>query len=226
MDISPDSPTLDPIAQVTRDSFHHASQTLCAALPTPAPDTPEDRVRRDNAAVAQVAALLPANADEIGIATQYIAAQAEALECLRLARLPGTEPAQAAQCIARANGMMRQAISARRLLLQVQTLRQKREADPLATDRAAWLEHAAIGLMLQGLGRTPYAPEPESDDEPEVDLAAEAEQYAVIHPRRAALIRSLGGLPPRCDFGPPPPELVHAIVTGNTPHLCALDPPR
>jgi hypothetical protein len=46
-----------------------------------------------------------------------------------------------------------------------------------------------------------------------------------MYPRRAALIRSLGGLPEPCDFGPPEPELVHAIVTGTSPHLRELDIP-
>jgi hypothetical protein len=37
------------------------------------------------------------------------------------------------------------------------------------------------------------------------------------------LIRLLGGLPVHCDFGPPEPELVRAIVTGTSPALRALD---
>ena len=48
--------------------------------------------------------------------------------------------------------------------------------------------------------------------------------YATMYPRRAVLIRARGGLPESCDFGPPRPELVHAIVTGNSPTLLALDP--
>jgi hypothetical protein len=44
----------------------------------------------------------------------------------------------------------------------------------------------------------------------------------VIYPRRAAVIRSLGGLPGKPDFDPPPPELVDAIVTGSSPVLRAL----
>jgi hypothetical protein len=55
------------------------------------------------------------------------------------------------------------------------------------------------------------------------DLVVEADQYAIIHPRRAARIRAIGGLPQPCDFGPPPPELVHAVVTGTTPTLRALE---
>ena len=60
-------------------------------------------------------------------------------------------------------------------------------------------------------------------DEPQPDLAAEAETYAVLYPRRAQLIRRLGGLPSDCNFGPPEPELVQAIVTSTSPALRALD---
>ena len=63
------------------------------------------------------------------------------------------------------------------------------------------------------------------DGEPSFDPAAEAERYAIIYPRRARLIRRLGGLPDDCDFGPPEPELVQAIVAGTSPELRALDGP-
>jgi hypothetical protein len=39
----------------------------------------------------------------------------------------------------------------------------------------------------------------------------------------AALIRGLGGLPAKLDFGPPEPELVAAIVADTGPNLRALD---
>jgi hypothetical protein len=51
-------------------------------------DTPEDAARRDNTAIAHVASLLPANTDEADLAALYVAAQACAMECLRLARVP------------------------------------------------------------------------------------------------------------------------------------------
>jgi hypothetical protein len=68
----------------------------------------------------------------------------------------------------------------------------------------------------------PPAPAPVPQDK--LRELSEAEQYAVIYPRRAAAIRSLGRLPAKPDFDPPPPELVHAIVTGAGPALRALDP--
>jgi hypothetical protein len=225
----------DLALQLPRDSYYQVIHTLRGALPSPVTDSPEDLIRRDNAAIAQIACVLPANADEANIAAQYVAAQAQALDCLRLAHLAGMDLALALKFTAQSAGMMRHAGGARRLLMRVQAVRQKRETNSAALDQAAWIEHCAIGLMAEALGRDApepmaepppaeqRAPEPLPDDEPKFDPVAEAEQYAIIYPRRAALIRSLGGLPARCDFGPPSPELLQAIVTGTSPHLIALD---
>ena len=51
--------------------------------------TPEDLARRDNAAIAQVSCLLPANAAEAVLGAEFVAAHAQAMDCLRLARNPG-----------------------------------------------------------------------------------------------------------------------------------------
>lgn len=49
----------------------------------------------------------------------------------------------------------------------------------------------------------------------------------IIDPHRAAAIRSFGGLPGKPVFDPPPPDLVHAIVTGTGPALQhSTRPPR
>jgi hypothetical protein len=109
-------------------------------------------------------------------------------------------------------------------------VRQKIEADNVATDRAAWTEHCAAGLMAQALpGARPAAmaeppPLPEQPaPEPEADPVAEAEEYAVLYPQRAALIRRLGRVPDNVSFGPPEDRLVRALVTSRTPALLALD---
>jgi hypothetical protein len=47
---------------------------------------------------------------------------------------------------------------------------------------------------------------------------AEADHYATLYPRRAAL-------PAKCDFAPPEAYPVHAIVAGSSPTLRALDSP-
>jgi hypothetical protein len=231
-----DHPEPDLTLQLPRDMYYQLVHTLRTSLPPPIANTQGDLARRDNAAIAQVASLLPANADEANLAAQYVAANAQALDCLRLARMYPNDVSLALKCTAQAASMMRQARGARSLLLRVQAERQKREADNASHDKAAWIEHCAVSLMADALDRTPpapiaqpphppSAPIPEQAVAPQPDPVAEAEQYAIIYPRRAALIRSLGGLPAKCDFGPPLPELVHAIVTGTSPTLCALDSP-
>ena len=220
----------DLTLQLPRDVYYQIVHTLRAGLPPPATDSEENLVRRDNAAIAEVASLLPANAEEVALAAQFVAANAQALDCLRLAREHAADPSRVLKCTAQSASMMRQARGARALLLRVQAVRQKREADGAATDKAAWIEYCAVGLMADALGRNPPAPiaeppppEPEPDDT--FSRLTEAEQYALIYPRRTALIRALGGLPDRCDFGPPAPALVAAIVAGTSPHLRALDVP-
>ena len=121
----------------------------------------------------------------------------------------------------------------------MQSARQKIEADNVAVDRAAWIEHCAAGLMAQALpGAAPQAtvaepqtppppmppdPEPACAEEPEPNPIAEAEEYAILYPQRAALIRRLGRVPDNVSFGPPDEGLVRALVTSRTPALLALD---
>ncbi len=222
----------NPAHDLARDTYYHLIHTLRGSLPPPVTDTPEDLARRDNAAIAHVASLLPVNADEANLAVQHVAANAAAMDCLRIAREYATsDHAFFLKFNARAISMMRQARAARELLLRVQAERRAREADHAAADRAAWTEHCAIGLMTDALGTPPPPPmaEPpppppqQPTEEPAADPIAEAEQYAIIYPQRAARIRILGGLPQPLDFGPPSPELVQAIITGDTPTLRALD---
>ncbi len=231
MDAPAQPEQLDLTLQLPLDMYHQLIHTLSQALPLVSA-APEDLVRRENAAIAQVAALLPANADEANLAAQVVAAEAEAVHLLGTARQYPQDSAFALRCSALAANMMRQARGARSLLLRVQAVREKREADAAAADRAAWVEHCAIGLMAQALGRDALAPmaeppapapEPVPDAEPQPDPIAEAEHYAVIYPRRAALIRRLGRVPDKCSFGPPEDYVVRALVTGRTPALLALD---
>ena len=67
-----DQPTPDLTLQLPRDTYYQLVHTLCASLPPPVTDTPEDLARRDNAAIAQVASLLPANADEANLAVHLV----------------------------------------------------------------------------------------------------------------------------------------------------------
>ncbi len=192
-----------------------------ASFPPPITDTPEDAARRDLAAIAHVASLLPANPDEANLAAQYVAASAQALDCQRLARAYPNDPAHMLKCFAQSASMMRQARSWRSALLLAQAGREKRGTDVAADGAAKETEQRAPGLMADALSAAPLTPTPEVPLKP--DPIAEAEQYARHHRKRAILIRRLGRVPQKLDFGPLRPETVHAIVTGTTPVLRALD---
>ncbi|HME19977.1 MAG TPA: hypothetical protein VKI44_01185, partial [Acetobacteraceae bacterium] len=209
MDHQPEPEPADPTLRLTRDTYYMLVHHLRGTLLPPVIDTPEELARRDHAAIAQVAAMLPGNADEAYLGVQCVAARLYALDCIRLARqLAEIDPMRAGKCAAQGKSMMRESRQSRSLLARLQAAREKREADRAATDRAAWSEHCTIGLMTDALAEAPPAApakpapppvapvaEPPADEAPKRDLAAEAELFAIMYPRRARLIRSRGGLP-------------------------------
>src|SRR6476469_7181323 len=73
--------------QLPRDLYYLVVHALRGALPPPVTDSAEDRIRRDQAIIAEVASLRPVNTAEVILASQCVAANAQALDCLRLARL-------------------------------------------------------------------------------------------------------------------------------------------
>jgi hypothetical protein len=196
---------LNPILLLPRDTCYQLVHTLRGMLPPPVTDTPEDLTRRDNAAIAHVACLMPVNADEADLATQYVATNACAMDCLRLAQEHRGDAKLFLRFSARATTMMRQARATRTLLLRVQAERRNLEADSAAADHAARTEHCAIGQMTDALGGVqpaamaepprppPPAPQPQAK-EPATDPTAQAEQYAAIYPQLAERIPTLDSL--------------------------------
>ena len=200
------SPQPHPDLNLPYDTYYELVQTLCAALPEPVGGSmPEDFARRDRAAIAQVAALVPVNAEEANLAAHYVAAGAHAMECLRQAQGHVDDPKRAGQLMAQYTTMMRQARAHRSLLLRVQAARAKREATTTSRESAAWTEHCVLGLMLEALSGPSAAPSPpdppflpaavpgpaspacaepavEEPVEAPVDPAAEADTYAVLYP--------------------------------------------
>src|SRR5271157_5990337 len=69
-----------------RSTYYQLIHTLRPSLPAPLTDSPEDLAHRDNAAIAHIAAMLPANADEADLAAQCVSASAHARDCQRLAQ--------------------------------------------------------------------------------------------------------------------------------------------
>src|SRR4051794_38089640 len=142
----------DPTVLLLRGTCHQIAHTLHASLPPPVTDTQEDLARRDNAAIAHVASLLPITADEANLAAQYVTANSYAMDCLRLAGQHRGDASFFLKCNVRAATMMREARAIRALLQRVQAERRKLETDSAAAESAAWPEHRALGLMGDALG--------------------------------------------------------------------------
>ncbi len=233
------NPSEDPAIFRYLAANRHLAQMLTAVLPPPPDDTPEARLYRDTAAIAAVAALLPAGTAETNLAISHIAANAHAMECMRVANSPDIPLDKALKCLAQSASMLRQALSALRALERMQANRARREAAGDETGIAARTEHVvAAGLTgsrpdaaANGVPPLDVAPddepEPETETETETEtedeIARALETYVHIYPRRAALIRRHGGVPANVSFGPPDPAIVHALVTGTSALLCALD---
>src|SRR4051794_15935860 len=115
MDLATEAEPSQLAYRLPRDAYWLLIHTLRTSLPPPpVTDTQEDVARRDNAAIAQVASLLPANAGEAVLGAQFVAAHAQAMDSLRLARDPGMDAGLVLKCSAQAASMMRQAQSALR----------------------------------------------------------------------------------------------------------------
>jgi hypothetical protein len=241
MVLGPAPQTPDPALLLPRDIYWRVVHDLHRALPPPDTDDPEADAIRMRAAIAEVACLVPANAVEARLAADFVAANACAMQALQQSQDPGREFKQVTQCRAQAASMFRQTQGLLRTLLRLQAVREKREANAAALDREAWTEHCALGLMMDAMpGIRPQAAAPadtaepppppaqpapptEQDEEPPCDPIALAEDYARHYPNRAGLIRRHGGVPASARFGPPDADITHALVTGHTPDLLALD---
>ncbi len=135
-----------------REAFREVIRVLRGSMPFSDEDTPEDRGRRERAAMATVASLRPENAAEGEMAAHFVMAEAWAADCLRLARERRREIGLAMKCKAQALSCMREAKGAWRMLLKTQAERRALEKDTEARSRAEWAEHAALGMMAEGLG--------------------------------------------------------------------------
>ena len=215
-------PNLPPA--IAREVF----ATLCAALPSPATDTPDTRATRDEAAMAAVAALHPADPLEAKLAADIVVAEAYAMDSFRLAGEFRSDFAATTKCRAQANATLRQMRGLLRDYRRTQAERDKALAamHPAAMQRAGyWFHESTVPEPVP-------APKPSEAGEPgppptpvttEFKSLSEAEQYAILYADRATRIRAAGGLPPRLDFAPPEPEIVEALVNGTSPILRALD---
>ena len=156
MDIFPDAPFAEPSPDLSqllpRAAFYEILWMLRGLLPPPLTDDPAELERRDQAAMAAVASLLPVTVAEGRLAAQFASADAWARDCQLLAAERRADTGQMRKWLAQAVSLMREAKSALRELRQLQNVRRRRDAD--AENRAEWEECRALGMMRGALGET------------------------------------------------------------------------
>ena len=235
------NPQTDPHHGLTADLFRVAIFKLHNEVPPPATKDPALIEQFVNAGIAEIASMVPANADEVSMAVRVLSADAQASDCIRHARMIFNDSVGAMKCHAQANHYKRTANASRALLLRVQAVRHKREAVPATCSSDAWTIHATEALLIAAaagdaipplpreppLSSPPPEPPPPStaadDDDDNFARYDIAEQYAVAHPRHTAEIRVHAGIPPTTTGDPPEPDLVQAIVASTSPILCLID---
>jgi hypothetical protein len=220
------APQPDLPYQLPRDLHYTVVHALSDALPPPVSDSAEDRIRRDNAIIGDVASLRPASTAEAILAAQCIAANFQSLDCLRLARLQPSDVQHVLKCTAQSASMMRQSRGALGQLLRLQAARLQHKPDTSAGDAAA-MEQTATRLIANALAAAPPAstaepPAPQPAPQPRSRILTRVEEYALADPSRAALIRSLGRLPKKFHDPAMSPALAHEIVNSDSPILQAL----
>lgn len=207
------SATPSPADDIPRALYYQLVHGLAGHLPPLATDNPEDGARQQRALLEHAASWRPANQDEANLAVLYAAASAQAVDCMRLTRLYANDPVVVVKCTAQLASMMRQASAFRSALCRAQSERLEQQDEPVAADTPVALEAEAAPVEPPPLSEQKAPPQPSPLDE--------AERYALHHRKRAVLIRRLGHLPSK--FGWLAPEVVHAIATGGTAILRALD---
>ena len=179
------------------------------------------------------ASLLPGNADEAHLAARVAAADAYAMDCLRLAHdcraapmlFPMHRPGRLHD---------REAHGARAQLMRIQAERRKREADNATRDQAAWIEHCAIGLMMQAQPGAAPVVMPDPPPPPPRPRTGAGRRTPHRPGRRGRPVRDHVSAACRAHPCPGRPaaaarfrrasaELVRAIIAGDSPGLRALD---
>jgi hypothetical protein len=143
------SPSARPAVDLATRLYYQLVYTLTDLLPPPLDDSPAGLRARNHSAIAKVAALLPVNANEIDLASQCIAARAQAEEMLRLVRQNADDIGLVMRLNAQYGSMVRTSLSVHGRLMRVQAVRQKRETIDGAASQDAWTLHVTERSMLK-----------------------------------------------------------------------------
>jgi hypothetical protein len=138
-----------PATNLSTQLYHQLVYTLTDLLPPPIDGSLAALRARNHAAIAKVAAMLPANANETDLAAQSIAARAQAEDILRLLRENADDLALVIRLNAQYASMVRTSLSVHAHLMRVQAVRQKRESIGGTANHDAWTQQVAEQSMLK-----------------------------------------------------------------------------
>jgi hypothetical protein len=129
--------------------YYQLTYTLTDLLPPPLDDSPDALRARNHAAIAKVAAMRPVNANEADLAAQCIVARAQAEDIMRLIRENRHDIKLVTRLNAQYVSMARMSMATHKHLMQVQAVRQKREAIEAAATQDARTRHIVERSMLR-----------------------------------------------------------------------------
>jgi hypothetical protein len=172
----------DPAEQRRWAIFDEVRRILHATLPPPLADTPEAWALRDSAALAAVVSLAPVNMAEAALAAHHVVAMDHASDCLRLAAQHAADPEVAGRLRDQAASMGRVARGYQSMLLKVQAVRRKRQANPVTRESDARTEQYVLRQMTEALESIMAAEKPPAVAESM--MAAEKPPAAAPEPDR------------------------------------------
>ena len=189
-------PTKPPLSR----EYHHLTHTLNLGPPPPADDTPEALLARNQAAIDQVAATMPTNANEAAWATQCVAARAQADAILRLMREhAGADLKTIMKLKAHYIAMTRASQGAHSHLLCAGDALQPRDERRRAQSRRVELEDIVTRSMEQSLEAGPAAAMPEAEPSAPASVAeprVNAPEQMPLASEPAALLPPSASPPP------------------------------
>jgi hypothetical protein len=212
----------DPPFDLPIREYYQLVHSLTTRLPPPLADTPQALRIRNQAALDQVAALKPVNANEVALATQCVATRAQAEDVLRSLREQEGDIKVVMKLNAQYVAMVRASLGAHGHLLRAQAVRHKREANPAALNADEWTQHVVASSMQQVLdmGPLPVAPaaEPSAPPQAAEDHPPPAPEPALVAPcPPPALAVELSPAPAAQPLLPPVPAMVSAAPPPPVP---------
>jgi hypothetical protein len=202
-------------------------------------------------AIGAVVALRPVDSMEVSYAAQQFVCLEHARICLAQARLCLADVVLVGKLRSQAAQMSREARSLLTALLKLQAARSKRDGKVSSDDADASDEGCIEARLDQAVAEAPSEPEPvphpflhergtRGSAVPATDLAPpepvptpeemdrrrleqKVDEYTVIYPLRARVIRRLGGMPADAPFEAPEPALMAELLAANRSNQLWVD---